>query len=247
MSATYRQSSSAPTQEYIRDPQNKLLSRGPRFRLHAEAIRDNALAVSGLLFNKIGGPSVMPYQPDGLWDELAGGAGSGAYVVENNQNLYRRSLYTYRKRTVPHPTMTTFDGGGREICQVARSRTNTPLQALALLNDTTYVEAARHLAERAVAGSDVVEEQIKFVFRSATLRKPNNKELAVLTKSYKKYRSKFDADPAAAKTLIHVGNSKTTIESTNRQLSQMSQMSKLASITLIASVILNLDETITKE
>ena len=134
--------------------------------------------------------------------------------------------------------MTTFDGGGREVCQVARSRTNTPLQALALLNDTTYVEAARHLAELAVAESDDTEDQIKFVFRSATLRQPNDKELGVLTKSYKKYRSKFATDPEAAKKLIDVGQSKPTNESTTSQL---------ASITLIASVILNLDETITKE
>src|SRR5205085_11756734 len=110
-----------------------------RFRLPAEVVRDNALAVSGLLAEKVGGPSVKPYQPAGLWEELAGGAGEGPYVQDHGPNLYRRSLYIYRKRTVPHPVMATFDAPSREICTVRRSRTDTPLQALELLNDVTYV------------------------------------------------------------------------------------------------------------
>ena len=132
------------------DPKNELLSRGPRLRLRAELIRDNALAISGLLNNEIGGPSAMPYQPEGLWEELAGGADED-YVQDKDDKLYRRSLYVYRKRTVPHPLLSTFDAPSWEVCQVKRETTNTPLQSLALLNDTTYVEAARKLAERMLA------------------------------------------------------------------------------------------------
>ncbi len=146
-SATYRQASKAEPALLQRDPDNRLLARGPRFRLPAEVVRDNALAVSGLLVEKVGGPSVKPYQPPGLWEQLAGGAGEGPYVQDKAPGLYRRSLYVYRKRTVPHPALTTFDAPSREVCQVKRPRTNTPLQALELLNDVTYVEAARRLAE----------------------------------------------------------------------------------------------------
>ena len=142
-SATYRQASKAPAALIQRDPENRLLARGPRFRLPAELVRDNALAIAGLLSSKVGGPSVKPYQPDGLWEELAGGAGEAPYVQDKGDKLYRRSLYVYRKRTVPHPAMATFDAPSREICQVKRARTNTPLQALELLNDITYVEAAQ--------------------------------------------------------------------------------------------------------
>ncbi|MDR3632688.1 MAG: DUF1553 domain-containing protein, partial [Isosphaeraceae bacterium] len=145
-SATYRQSSRSAAALVQRDPENRLLARGPRFRLPAETVRDNALAIAGLLVTKVGGPSIKPYQPAGLWEELAGGAGEAPYVQDKGANLYRRSLYIYRKRTVPHPSMTTFDAPSREICQVKRPRTNTPLQALELLNDVTYVEAARQLA-----------------------------------------------------------------------------------------------------
>ncbi len=145
MSATYRQSSKDIPELLKKDPENRLLARGPRFRLPAEVVRDNALAISGLLAEKVGGPSVKPYQPAGLWEELAGGAGEDPYVQDKGLNLYRRSLYVYRKRTVPHPAMATFDAPSHEICQVKRQRTDTPLQALALLNDVTYVEAARQL------------------------------------------------------------------------------------------------------
>jgi hypothetical protein len=145
-SAAYRQASRVRA-ELLKDPENRLLARGPRVRLAAEGIRDNALAISGLLVEKLGGPPVKPYQPEGLWAELGGGAPT-PYVQDKGANLYRRSLYIFRKRTVPHPILATFDAPSREICQVKRQRTNTPLQALALLNDITYVEAARHLAQR---------------------------------------------------------------------------------------------------
>src|SRR6185312_5920985 len=171
-SNTYQQRSEAPAEMYQRDPDNRLLARGPRYRLQSEALRDNALAVSGLLVDKIGGPSVMPYQPAGLWEEMAGGAHDD-YSQGHGDDLYRRSLYTYRKRTVPHPSMATFDAPSWEICQVKRARTNTPLQALALLNDVTYMEAARKFAERMLTeGGKTPDARLAFAFRLATSRAP---------------------------------------------------------------------------
>jgi hypothetical protein len=139
MSATYRQSSKVTQALLHKDPENRLLARGPRLRLSAETIRDQALAISGLLAEKLGGPSVKPYQPKGLWRELT----EMDYVQDHGKDLYRRSLYTFWKRTIAPPSMITFDAAGREACIVRKVRTNTPLQALTLLNDVTYVEAAR--------------------------------------------------------------------------------------------------------
>jgi hypothetical protein len=238
-SATYRQSSKATPELLHKDPENRLLARGPRFRLPAEVVRDNALAVSGLLTEKVGGPSVKPYQPAGLWEELAGGLGEGAYVQDKGPNLYRRSLYVYRKRTVPHPAMATFDAPSREVCQVKRSRTNTPLQALELLNDVTYVEAARHLAERMLTECECEPEQrIAFAFRRATARTPTPAELSVLMRGLDRYRQKFQADPEGAKRFAHQGDSPV-----NEKLDPV----ELAAYQAVASIILNLDETITKE
>src|SRR5437763_5044687 len=145
MSATYRQSSRVTPQLLEKDPENRLLARGARFRLPAEMLRDQALAVSGLLVEKVGGPSVKPYQPPGLWQELSGGKG---YEPDKGPGLYRRSLYSYWKRTVAPPAMVIFDSPNRETCVVAETRTNTPLQALNLMNDVIYLEASRKLAER---------------------------------------------------------------------------------------------------
>ena len=237
-SATYRQTSSARPETFEADPYNKLLARGPRFRLPAESVRDNALAISGLLTSRIGGPSIKPYQPDGLWEELAGGAGEPPYEMVTDDHLYRRSLYIYRKRTVPHPTMTTFDGNAREICTVARSRTNTPLQALALLNDRTYVEAARNLAMLALDHSEDGNEQVRYAFRRATARWPNYDELRVLTRSLDQKMALFTAEPAKAAEMIQNG-----IAQPDAKYDPV----KLAAMTTVASVILNLDEVITKE
>ena len=238
-SATYRQASKAVPELVRRDPENRLLARGPRFRLPAEVVRDNALAISGLLFEKVGGPSVKPYQPAGLWEQLAGGAGEGPYVQEKGVGLYRRSLYIYRKRTVPHPTMTTFDAPSREVCQVQRPRTNTPLQALELLNDVTYVEAARRLAEVMLCdGGRTAEERITFAFRRATARPPSVTELQVLTRGLERYRQTFARDPEAAARLIRHGDSVPDSKL---------DPAELAAYTATAGVILNLDETITKE
>ena len=239
MSATYRQSSYVSPAAYRADPKNEWLARGPRFRLSAEQLRDNALLVSGLLVEKIGGPSIKPYQPSGLWRELAGGAGQGPYKMDAGEKIYRRSLYIYRKRTVPPPSMTTFDGGSREICQVSRPRTNTPLQALALLNDPTYLEAARVLAERALTLENKnVDERIAFMFRRATSRSPKDEELILLKRSLENKLRYFEARQKAAREAIAAGKSKP-----NTRL----QATDLAAYMSVASVILNLDETLTKE
>jgi hypothetical protein len=239
LSATYRQSSNATAELVARDPENRLLARGPRFRLPAEVVRDNALAIGGLLFAKIGGPSIKPYQPQGLWEELAGGAGEAPYLQDKGSALYGRSLYVYRKRTVPHPAMATFDAPSREICQVKRPRTNTPLQALELLNDVTYVEAARHLAELAlIEGGSTPEERIIYAFRRALARRPTPRELAVLTRGFERYLNEFEADKAAANQLIRHGES---------PIDPRIEPGVLAAYMATASVILNLDETITLE
>jgi hypothetical protein len=236
-SYTYQQQSEAAPEQYRRDPENRLLARGPRHRLRAEATRDNALAVSGLLVTKLGGPSVMPYQPEGLWEELAGGAFE-VYTQGHGDDLYRRSLYVYRKRTVPHPSMATFDAPSWEICQVKRATTNTPLQALALLNDVTYVEAARKFAERMITeGGDTADARLTFAFRLATGRKPLPAELSALGASLEKYVARFRNSPAAAEELLSHGES---------PRDKSLDVVELAAHTAIASVLLNLDETVSK-
>jgi len=238
-SATYQQSSRVGPALLLRDPDNRLLARGPRFRLSAEVVRDNALSISGLLSEKTGGPSIKPYQPAGLWDDLAGGAGEGKYVQDKGPNLYRRSLYIYRKRTVPHPAMATFDAPSREVCQVKRSRTNTPLQALELLNDVTYVEAARELAHLMLTqGDKSAAERLAFAFRLATARLPSPAELAILTRGLARYEKTYKAHPDDAQLLIHEGD--TPVDS-------KLDAAELAAYTAVAGIILNLDETITKE
>src|SRR5205085_11775426 len=176
--ATYRQCSMASRELIERDPENRLVARGPRFRLAAEMIRDNALAVSGLLNDKIGGPSVLPYQPKGLWEEMAFGEGfSGqAYEQSHGKDLYRRGMYTMWKRTVPAASLSTFDAPDREKCTARRSLTNTPLQALTLMNDPTYVEAARVLAQRALLeGGKDDKSRVVYAFPLATARTPTGK------------------------------------------------------------------------
>ena len=195
LSSTYCQSSAISPELAKRDPENRLLARGPRHRLSAEAIRDNALAAAGLLSLKIGGPSVMPYQPAGLWEELAGGAGQGPYKQATGDDLHRRSLYTYRKRTVPHPTTSTFDAPTWEYCTAKRSRTNTPLQALALLNDVTYVEAARSIAQRMMLeGGSEVEQRLRYGFRLTMGRQPGPMEIERLKSTYGRYYEAFHDD-----------------------------------------------------
>jgi hypothetical protein len=238
-SATFMQVSRVSAELAARDPENRLLARGPRYRLPAEVVRDNALAISGLLVRRIGGRSVKPYQPTGLWEELAGGAGEGPYVQDKGPGLYRRSLYVYRKRTVPHPALANFDAPSREICQVKRPRTNTPLQALELLNDVAFVEAARALAQRALEEGGATDfDRLGYAFRQATARMPSATELAVLKRGLERYRQAYRIDAGGAGQLIRLGEC-----GPDARLNPI----ELAAYTATAGVILNLDETISLE
>jgi mono/diheme cytochrome c family protein len=240
MSAVYRQSSHVDPQVLKHDPYNRLLARGPRFRLDAEMIRDNALAVSGLLDGRIGGPSVSPYQPPGLWEEIGFGDSFTAqsYVQSHGTDLYRRGIYTYWKRALPYPPLVTFDAPNREVCTDVRARTNTPLQALVLLNDPAYVEAARVLAQRIMKEGGASEsERIAFAFKLCTARAPQPRELDVLTQVFHAQLSKFKQNPQAATKLIGVGESPRPAGL---------DAGELAAWTALGNVLLNLDETITK-
>ncbi len=229
MSATYRQSSRVTPELLERDPDNRLLARGPRFRLPAEMIRDQALAASGLLVERIGGPSVKPYQPEGLWKEIASDT---EYDQAKGEGLYRRSLYTYWKRTVVPPTMSTFDAPGREACTVRQTRTNTPTQALALLNDVTYVEAARVLAQK------MLRTGLADGFRRVLSRPPAAREQEILSRACERALERFRKDPESARRLVSVGHSKPDARL---------DVAELAAMTTVASLILNLDEAVTKE
>ncbi len=237
MSATYRQASRASAELIARDPENRLLARGARLRLPAEMIRDQALFVSGLLVGQVGGPSVKTYQPDGLYDGLVS---SGlVYRQDHGDKLYRRSLYTFWKRTIAPPFMVNFDAAGRETCVVRENRTNTPLQALNLMNDVTYVEAARMLAERVMReGGRTAEARLRLMFRLATARDPNPRESRVLVESLNAQLDQLRHDPAKAVRLLSVGEKKADAKL---------EANELAAYATVASLILNLDEVITKE
>ena len=238
-SATYRQQSGLNSQLLERDPENRLLARGARFRLAAEFIRDQALAASGLLAAQLGGPSVKPYHPPGLYEQVTAGKGYNVYVPGKGDDLHRRSLYTYWKRSVPHPAMLLFDAPFRETCTLRRPRSNTPLQALNLMNDTTYVEAARFLAQRMMReGGDTVDSRIAHGFRILLGRQPKPQELAVLRAAYERSQKDFQADRESAQALLSVGEA---------GLDTRLNAVDLAAFTMICSTLLNLDEAITKE
>ncbi len=238
MSATYRQDSIQTNEMLAKDPENRLLARAPRFRFPAEFIRDNALAAGGLLTSTIGGPSVKPYQPEGLWEELIPGD-RGKYDVADGEALYRRSLYTFRRRTVPQPTLATFDAPTFDTCQVKRPRTNTPLQALALLNDLTYVEAARHLGLRMlVEAGPAVEDRLRHGFRLATSRWPDTRESNVLTQAFNDFMTTYQAAPDQARAFIANGKS---------PVAEGANPVELAAYMGVARIVLSLDETITRE
>ena len=235
-SATYRQSSRVTPELLQKDPENRLLARGPRVRLPAEAVRDEILSIAGLLVEKTGGPSVKPYQPAGLWKEISGGAG---YQQDHGENLYRRSLYSFWKRTAPPPSMMIFDAAGRETCTVSESRTNTPLQALNLMNDVAYLEAARVLAERAMTeGGSTPAGRIAFAFRLATSRQPLPSETRILLESFHYFRDKYQTDPQPAVKLLNRGE-----HPRNEKLDP----GELAAYAAVSSLILNLDEVVTKQ
>ncbi len=234
-SATYRQSSRITPELLQRDPDNRLLARGPRQRLSPEMVRDQALFAADLLVEQLGGPSVKPYQPEGLWKELA----DADYVQDHGPSLYRRSMYTFWKRTIPPPTMLTFDAAGRETCIVRETRTNTPLQALTLMNDVTFVEASRVLAQRATRESNPTPEaRLTRAFRLATSRNPRPQELTLLTAGWQSQLKHFQQHPAAAEQLLNQGESPRSLEL---------DPAERAALTAMAGVMLNLDETITKE
>jgi hypothetical protein len=234
-SATYRQAPGVSPELLSKDPENRLLSRGSRLRLPAEMLRDQSLRLGGLLVERLGGPSVKPYQPAGLWDELA----DDVYVQNHGPSLYRRSLYTFWKRTVAPPGMVTFDAPGRETCIVRETRTNTPLQALNLMNDVTFVEAARAFAARILQeGGPSPEDRLTWAFRAATSRPPGPEELAVLLAGLRDQESRFRVDPRAARELVDCGESRADPRLDSREL---------AAYTVAAQVILNLDEVINKE
>jgi hypothetical protein len=239
-SATYRQSSRVDPATAASDPENRLLARAPRLRLEAEAIRDAALFASGLLDQRLGGPSVFPYQPPGLWEELSYNPAeftAQAYVPSRGRDLYRRSLYTFWKRTLPPPNMAIFDAPTRETCTVARLRTNTPLQALVLMNDPTFVEAARQLAERTLDEAVDSQQRVAACFRRVTGRAPDADECAVLLALKDRQLARFRAHPQAAEELLAVGSS---------AASGRWPAPEHAAWTTVASVVLSLDEAITR-
>ncbi len=239
MSSTYRQSSRVTPRQLSIDPENRWVSRGPRFRLDAEIIRDQALYLSGLMHGAIGGPSVKPYQPAGLWKPVGfGGSNTSVFKQDSGEKLYRRSMYTFWKRTSPPPSMTTFDAPDRETCQVRRARTNTPLQALVLMNDVQFIEAARKFAERVLheAGASD-EERLNFAFRSIVGRRPGDEEIKKLLTFQAEYRQMFGEDPESAAQLLSAGESPRD-ESLN--------VGELAAWSMVAHLLMNLSETITK-
>ncbi|MEL7497158.1 MAG: PSD1 and planctomycete cytochrome C domain-containing protein [Planctomycetota bacterium] len=241
MTRAYRQSSVVSEAAYQIDPDNRWVSRGPRYRLDAEMLRDQALSVSGLLNPSLGGPSVKPPQPSGLWFAVGYSSSNTARFSADKgpEKVYRRSLYTFWKRTAPPPQMSTFDAPSREECRVRRERTNTPLQALLLMNEPQYVEAARHLALKASQHNKVgLSEQLAFMFERAITRPPTKKELQILVANYNAHRQEFAAGIDAAKQLLTVGDSPSELEG--------DEAIDLATMTLVANLVMNMDEFINK-
>ncbi|WP_143473224.1 DUF1553 domain-containing protein [Flavilitoribacter nigricans] len=234
LSETYRQSGRISPDKLRRDPENRLLARGPNQRLSAEMVRDNALAVSGLLVDSIGGKWVKPYQPAGIWKELANQIGENKYRASRGDGLHRRSLYSYWKRTIPPPTMLTFDASERAVCVVKRQATSTPLQSLVLLNDPQYVEASRELATRMLKAADGdVRTGIEFGFRMLTSRQPTEEELGILTQLLEDELRSFGDDPQRAQRYLDIG-----AVAPDRDLAP----GKLAAWTMVANTLMNLDE-----
>jgi hypothetical protein len=245
-SATYRQSSAASKEILEKDPENRWLARGPRYRLHYEFIRDNALAASGLLVREIGGPSVKPYQPPGLWEEISADKTANDFRGENSykpdtaaSKIYRRSLYTYNRRTIPPPTSLSFDAAPRDVCEVSRARTSTPLQALVMLNDEQILEASRVLAARILEEKSFrkTEERITEAFSRILTRKPEKVEIQKLAALYGEEFARFQKEPERAKKLLKTGRFPQ-----NPALDPVEQ----AALMLVVSAIFNLDEAMSK-
>ncbi|MSU76866.1 MAG: DUF1553 domain-containing protein [Gemmataceae bacterium] len=238
-SQTFRQSARVTPDLFKRDPENRLYARGPRFRLDAEQVRDNALFVSGLMVHDMGGRGVRPYQPPRIWEPVAfSGSSTGTYVQDKGAGLYRRSIYTFLKRTAPHPFMANFDAPNRESSCSRRERSNTPLQALQLMNDVQHFEAARKLAERIVTeGGKSPAERIRFTYRTLLARDPEAFEADLVAKTLTQFLDRYQKDPASAAKALRVGES---------PIRPGLAEPELAAYALIANLLLNLDETITR-
>lgn len=238
-SSTYQQSYKITPEHLEIDPENRLLARAPRLRLSAEMIRDHVLATSDLLVKTVGGPSVKPYQPNGLWKETTGGGGGSTaqYKMDKGDKLYRRSLYTFWKRTVPPPSMAIFDAPTRDFCMVKRETTSTPLQALVLLNDPQIIEAARVLAYQAIENEENLENRLKFMFQLATSRLPKKTELTTLKNYFHEENTRFQKEEKAAENLLQTG-----VYPQKKLLTN----SEMAAYAMVATVIFNLDESIVR-
>ena len=237
MSATYRQSSVVQPQHSEKDPTNLYYARSSRFRLLGEFVRDNALAVSGLLNTKFGGPSVKPYQPEGLWNEVSLNGGR-RFVRDNGEDLYRKSMYIYWKRSAPHPGMLAFDVPTRETCTIQRQNTNTPMQALVTLNDEQFVEAARVFASKVLLANKTFESQLNYAFETATGKPADELRQKVFLNLYEQQKKIFTAEPQRANDLLSIGETKA-----NESIDKIEH----ASWTILTSTILNLDETLNRE
>ncbi len=238
MSATYRQSAETTPEKISRDPDNRLLAHGPRFRMDGEMVRDYALSASGLLRPDIGGPSVKPYQPSNIWETVAmESSNTRFYKQDSGDNLYRRSLYTFWKRAAPPPSMDIFNAPSRESCTVRRERTNTPLQALVTMNDKQFVEAARTLAQNALKSDSQFEGEANYMASRLLSRPLDGKELDVLNKSYKDFLAYYSSAPDDAGKLLRVGDS-----SADPKL----PAPQFAAMTMVANEMMNLDEVLVK-
>jgi hypothetical protein len=238
-SAVYRQSAAVTPEKLTRDPDNRLLARAPRIRLPGEIVRDQSLAAAGLLVPTIGGPSVRPWMPEGVWDETSKYGDLRGYKPDTGPGRYRRSMYTIWKRTAAPPTMLLFDAPNRETCQVKRSRTNTPLQALALLNETTFVEAAHGLARRMIAeGGETPASRIAHGFQLAIGRDPTADELTTLVAGFEADLAAFTADTASAEKYAEFGLVKPP---------EGVPLLQFGAYSLAANVIINLDEFVMRE
>jgi hypothetical protein len=239
MSDAFRRDSRQVPADRAKDPENRWLARGPRFRLDAEPLRDNALFAGGLINLAMGGRGVRPYQPANIWEPIGyGDSNTRYYLQDHGADLYRRSLYVFIKRTAPHPFLVNFDAPNREQLCAVRERTNTPLQALQLMNDVQHVEAARALAERALAeGGPTTEERITFLYRTLLARRPDADEVRLVTANLMRQRELYRADPAAARRLVATG------ESPSRRVAPVDET---AAWTMVANLLLNLDETLNR-
>jgi len=237
MSATYRQSARVTPQLEERDPKNRLLARGPRFRMDSEMLRDTALSASGLLVEKIGGPSVKPYQPPGIWDGSHDASNTRKYVQDHGDALYRRSLYTFWKRMATMPDMDTFDSPVRDAACTRRQRTDTPLQALVEMNETLRLEASRKLAERVIHESPTTDARLDYLGRVLLARDWSAKEKTILESALTKFQATYSNDPVAAAQLLNVGESK---------VDKALPAPELAAWMLVSSAALNLDAVVNK-